>query len=331
MSDMTDYNRRRFRPPDNGLIRGGRRRRAGDSEDLYVVHDDDIRLAVDVALATHRALLLVGPSGCGKSALARAVADHLGWRFYRLAITSHTRARDLLWDVDHIGRLHDAQVAAALVSGGDRDGERSGDDLSMERYVVPGPLWWAFDPDDAAALGRTDAAAGRTDPTEGVDDPAVPAVVLLDEIDKADPDVPNDLLTPVGSLRFRVDPLEGHSVEARAGLEPLLVVTSNEERDLSPAFLRRSVRLSIKAPTAAVHVRIATEHEPSGEAVARALAPLLVHDDWDEADRVSIATFVDAVRAAVRMELVPGTPEWDRLVEVFTDWRDGEGSVGALR
>ena len=100
---------------------------------------------------------------------------------------------------------------------------------------MPGPLWWAFDPASARHHG--------TDPTATNPD-ADRAVVLVDEIDKADPDVPNDLLVPLGSYEFRVE----DEAPVVAEHPPLVVVTTNEERELPRAFLRRCVILALEAP-----------------------------------------------------------------------------------
>ena len=156
----------------------------GDSRRAPVyVYTEEIILAVNVALATRRPLLVRGPSGSGKSSLARNIAQFKGWRYYDKVITSRTQARDLLWDIDLVRRLHDARFADQTLPEG------------LGPYVIPGVFWWAFDRESAGRHG--------TDPQHESDDER--AVVLLDEIDKADPDVPNNLLVPLGSLEFIVD------------------------------------------------------------------------------------------------------------------------------
>lgn len=194
------------------------------------VFDDDIRLAVNLALATSRPLLVSGPSGSGKSSLARAVAELAGWSYIERTITSRLQARDLLYEIDHLKRLQDAE----------RD-RLKGDE---RQYIVPGPLFWAFAPQKARELlddtGRTKVVLG------GIKKGASRSVVLLDEIDKADPDVPNDLLIPFGKLAFEIVEL-GETIECPGTALPLFVLTTNGERDLPPAFLRRCVELHIKA------------------------------------------------------------------------------------
>src|SRR5258708_3113904 len=103
----------------------------GDRRERRVyVYTEEIILAVNVAIATTRPLLVRGPSGSGKSSLAHNIADHLRWRYYDEVISSRTQARDLLWSFDALRRLRDAQ-AKVLRKG-------------LETYVEPGVLWWAF-------------------------------------------------------------------------------------------------------------------------------------------------------------------------------------------
>lgn len=193
------------------------------------VFDDDIRLAVNVALATGRPLLVSGPSGAGKSSLARAVADLTKWSYVEKTITSRLQARDLLYEVDHLKRLQDAQ-----------QGRLKGDERP---YIVPGPLFWAFSADRARRLLGGTGRGNRV--PEGIRPDQRRCVVLLDEVDKADPDVPNDLLIPFGRLAFEVSEL-GETVACAPDAVPLVILTTNGERDLPPAFLRRCVELHIK-------------------------------------------------------------------------------------
>jgi MoxR-like ATPase len=220
-------------PPDGdsaGIHLGDRR------DGVVYVYDERIILAVNVALATGRPLLVRGPSGCGKSSMARHIARVRGWRYYEKVISSRTQAHDLLWEVDHLHRLQDAQAK----------------DLQpdIRSYIRPGVLWWAFNRESAARQAervrvRRGQGPGRLDPNlEGEHDRAV---VLLDEIDKADPDVPNNLLVPLGSLEFQVEET-GEVVTATEKRAPLVILTTNDERDLPAAFLRRCIELELKAP-----------------------------------------------------------------------------------
>lgn len=274
---------------------------------VYVFHVPDIVLAVNVALATARPLFLRGPTGAGKSSLARSVARFMKRRYYEKVISSRTTVQDLLWRVDALKRLADAQVKKEL------------QDLSA--YVEPGILWWAFDPVSARSMGVAadptiaDWTSARLTPEE---EAQVPAVVLLDEIDKADPDLPNDLLVPLGSLQFAVEPLELRVTAGRPA--PLVVITTNEEREMPPAFLRRCVVLNIPAPSREMMLMIAeahfgTERRPLYEAVLDKVAPR------QGGARASTAEVLDAIHACIQLDIKPDSGEWARL-ELLTVWKN---------
>jgi MoxR-like ATPase len=222
----------KFQPPDKF--------RAGDGDALadsrtgtVYVFSERIRLAIQVALATGRPLLVRGDSGWGKSSLAAASARYLGWKFYEEVITSRTQARDLQWNVDLLRRLNDAQAQKL--------------DQDWKRYVCPGTLWWAFDSGGAAAQQRFyDRNENAKSDSTASDNERPRAVILLDEIDKADPDVPNNLLVTLGSLEFQVEET-GQKVRADKENGPLVFITTNEERELPTAFLRRCIELKLPA------------------------------------------------------------------------------------
>ncbi len=290
--------------------------RLGDrstAESLPYVYDPQITLAVNVALTAGRPLLVRGHPGTGKSSLARSLAERLGWRFYAITVSSRTSARDLMWSFDTVARLADAQ---ALPQGSELP--------PRERYVVPGVLWWGFDPKSASwrGLDRSSAAAKgqrfvrAADPTP-LNPKAQRAVVLIDEIDKADPDVPNDLLVPLGSYEFRVE--DGPRVVAAH--PPLIVVTTNEERELPRAFLRRCVILALSAPDPPRLRQIATAHFPYLD--AGLLDGVQAAYQQIRAERIdanepppSIAEFLDALASCSGLQITPSDPQWD------TQWKD---------
>lgn len=194
---------------------------------------EDLLLAVKIARAAERPLLLYGEPGSGKSSLARYVAATGPYRYYEHVTTARTQAADLLWSFDSVRRLGDAQHKGV---GANTD------------YVVPGVLWWAFDRGSAGRLSRKEPFAEWNSRF-----PDAPAVLLVDEIDKADPDMPNGLLTPLADRRFMVSDIDGgHKIQENArtpGERCLVVVTSNRERDLPPAFERRCVVLQLPEHT----------------------------------------------------------------------------------
>jgi MoxR-like ATPase len=285
-------------------------------------HPGRIELAVNVALATGRPLLVRGLPGTGKSSLAADVAEKLRWRYYESVVSSRTQARDLQWTFDAVKRLSDAQIAGA---GGDA-ATGLPDDAA---YIKPGVLWWAFDREQARRRGLTQAELAEAG-LATLTDPAEPrgsrrAVVLIDEIDKADPDVPNDLLVPLGSFRFELD--DTTVVQARE--PPLVIITTNEERDLPRAFLRRCVTLLLEPPKDPRLRRIARAHFPDDPDDAT-LAEILTQYRTVQArqhshgtPQASIAEFLDAVAACRNLGADPGDAAlWKHVTELTLDKAD---------
>lgn len=170
--------------------------------------------ALIFAFAARRPLLVRGEAGSGKSQIARAAAQHLK-SGEPLVEVIHPRfeALDLLYRVDVVERLADAQINRL--------------DRSNQKYVKPGCLW--------QALYRTN-------------EPDTIPVLLIDEIDKADADLPNALLDVLGNRSFDVPPLGNYTVNAQDRHWPLIIITTNEERELPPAFIRRCAVLNLNPP-----------------------------------------------------------------------------------
>ncbi|WP_374681426.1 AAA family ATPase [Accumulibacter sp.] len=271
---------------------------------LYV-YDPRLTLAINVALAAKRPLLLAGEPGCGKTSLARNVAKVLGWWYYQQTVSSRTQASDLLWEYDALRRLNDAYV-------------RNRNVLPDHCYVEPGPLWWALAPDTAALRGwaRMPLKHRLGDPGEAGEHNH--ALILLDEIDKAEPDVPNDLLEILDTRSFSVK-----NVPIRATREKTLVVlTTNGERELPGAFLRRCVTYRFPEADAAWFEEVAMRWLPEGN-------PQHHHD---VAERLIAAR--DRARAAGQR--MPGTAEYLDALHAFADlgltvdsaeWREVERCV----
>jgi len=220
----------------------------GSRPDQVHVFDAETIDAINASLAAQRPLLVRGEPGIGKSQLARAAAKHLGRVFISLVVNARTESADLLWYFDAVARLADAQLAGALGEEGKQLRKR----LSVRHYLHPGPLWWAFDWSDACSQA---ALVDQGPPFQDQDpqaprqpDPGRGSVVLIDEIDKAEPDVPNGLLEALGSGEF-TPPGRSDPVVAKEGVPPpLVIISTNNERRLSDAFIRRCLVLRLAIP-----------------------------------------------------------------------------------
>jgi MoxR-like ATPase len=277
---------------------------------VYVYYDPDIELAVNVALSVGRPLLVSGPSGSGKSSLARSVALTLGWRFYEFVVTARSEANDLLYRFDSIRRLSDAQAGKGI--------------LTDAAYLEPGVLWWAFDRDSAIHRGDGTLPEPLRAQDPSPDGDPSGAVLLIDEIDKADSDVPNGLLVALGSLRFAVSNLGGREVGAKR--PPLVIITNNGEREMPLPFLRRCVTIRFAAPGQEQLIEIAEAvfgypHECDTVQVKRlyeGIAAVVTGKQQEERDPhlpPSAAEYLDTVRACLDYEIRPGTEEFRRLTK----------------
>ncbi len=201
----------------------------------------DMCHAVNGAVAARRPLLVRGEPGTGKSELARAVAVALGWGYHRFVVDVQVEARDLLYTTDPVRRLAEAQLLGHL--GTDEKELRAALDIS--RFTMPGPLWWGFN--WKSAQEQCDTVDHRVSVSPDSGDPAKGVVVLIDEIDKADVSVPNGLLEALGEGEFCV-PGFTDCVKFPEDRPPLILLTTNEERTLPDAFLRRCFVLHLRLP-----------------------------------------------------------------------------------
>jgi MoxR-like ATPase len=233
------------------------------AKELYLP-DDKLKEAVDLAIALGRPLLLQGEPGCGKTRLAYAVAYALGLPLETSYIKSTSRAQDLLYTYDAVNRLYDAQIG----------NEQSKD---VKQYIRLG------------SLGRAIARAQR----------GRRSVVLIDEIDKADLDFPNDLLWELDRLEFRVTeaPDMHYEVGENPGLRPIVFVTHNEEKALPAAFLRRCIFHSIEFPASEERLLqvLATQQVKAAELSRKAIQVILKLRELDLSKKPGLSELLDWV------------------------------------
>src|SRR5688500_6495142 len=198
------------------------------STDRYIA-TRDLEVAVNAAIALERPLLVKGEPGTGKTVLAEEVARALGLPLIAWHIKSTTKAAQGLYEYDAVARMRDGQLGDERVK-------------DIRNYIIKGKLWNAFESE-------------------------TPVVLLIDEIDKADIEFPNDLLQELDRMEFFVYETK-ETVKARH--RPVVIITSNNEKELPDAFLRRCFFHYIRFPDAETLTRIVDVHFPG-------LKPRLVH------------------------------------------------------
>jgi len=191
-----------------------------EGTDTYIA-TDDLMMAVNAALTLERPLLVKGEPGTGKTMLAIEIARALGRQLFEWHIKSTTKAQHGLYEYDAVSRLRDSQLGDGRVH-------------DIRNYIVQGMLWKAFTAD-------------------------APAVLLIDEVDKADIEFPNDLLRELDRMEFYV--YETQEL-VKAKHRPLVLITSNNEKELPDAFLRRCFFHYIRFPDHETMERIVRVHHP---------------------------------------------------------------------
>jgi len=232
---------------------------AFDGTSDYVA-TDDLKVAVNAAIKLERPLLVKGEPGTGKTELARQVAASLGLRLIEWHVKSTTKAAQGLYEYDAVNRLRDSQLGDPRVQ-------------EIANYIRPGKLWEAFASDERCVL-------------------------LIDEVDKADIEFPNDLLQELDRMEFHVYET-GETIRARQ--RPIVIITSNNEKELPDAFLRRCFFHFIAFPDAETMVKIIDVHFPD---VKRELV------------RAALTQFYE-IRETPRLKKKPSTSEvldWIKLL-----------------
>jgi len=186
------------------------------------VATDDLRMAVNAAVTLERPLLIKGEPGTGKTMLAEEVALGLGKRLIQWHIKSTTKAQQGLYEYDAVSRLRDSQLGDKKVT-------------DIANYIKRGKLWEAFDSDEQVVL-------------------------LIDEVDKADIEFPNDLLVELDRMEFFVYET-GETIKAKR--RPIIIITSNNEKELPDAFLRRCFFHFINFPDRNTMREIISVHYPN--------------------------------------------------------------------
>ena len=243
------------------------------------VFDERSAYALTAAEAANRPLLIRGEPGTGKSQLARAAAVARKRLFVSVVVNARTECEDLQWRFDAVGRLGEAQT---LIH---RDAKEIAERMNPLRFLSPGPLWWVFDWESAERqFERCDSPLERRPEKPPGWSSEKGSVVLIDEIDKADTDLPNGLLETLGNNDFAV-PYLNKSVRQTGDRPPLVIITTNEERELPAAFLRRCLVLHLPLPKedAALLSFLCDRGkvhfgERCGEAVRRKAGELLLKD-----------------------------------------------------
>tara|TARA_B100000073_G_scaffold180317_1_gene149161 strand:+ start:85 stop:924 length:840 start_codon:yes stop_codon:yes gene_type:complete len=185
------------------------------------ISTDDLTIAVNASITLERPLLVKGEPGTGKTELARQIAENLGVDIFEWNIKSTTRAQQGLYEYDAVSRLRDSQLGDAKIK-------------NISNYIRKGKIWEAFENKNKCVL-------------------------LIDEIDKADIEFPNDLLQELDRMDFYVYET-GQTIKAKT--RPIIIITSNNEKELPDAFLRRCFFHYIKFPDIDTLGKIIEVHFP---------------------------------------------------------------------
>lgn len=277
------------------------------------IASERLKTAVNLAITLRRPLLIEGDPGCGKTCLAKAVAFELGLPFFRWNVESVTKARDGLYTYDALGRLHDVQ----LQSGG---GQPNRNPNQPDTYCEMGAIGKAFNIQDCTS------------------------VILIDEIDKAELDFPNDLLTVLDKpWEFQVRE-SGSTVKANPVHIPIVFITSNKEKgNLPDAFLRRCLYHYVEFPSQeqtlkeilSLHFQLQEQAPPANDLQDAAIEKFLaVRNEGGLIRKPGTSEFLDWLKAlysfgehpyeAEKLRSDPRLPYRGLLLKIQQDWRKFE-------
>ncbi|MGI9390095.1 MAG: AAA family ATPase [Boseongicola sp.] len=237
-----------------------------EGTEAYIA-SDDLAVAVNAAITLERPLLVKGEPGTGKTELARQVAATLGLQIIEWHIKSTTRAQQGLYEYDAVGRLRDSQLGEGKVH-------------DVAAYIKRGKLWDAFDASERVVL-------------------------LIDEIDKADIEFPNDLLQELDRMEFYIYET-GETVQAKQ--RPIVIITSNNEKELPDAFLRRCFFHYIRFPDIEVLKAIVGVHFPGlkGHLLTTALTQFFkIRDTQGLKKKPSTSEVLDWLKLILAEDLSP--------------------------
>ena len=200
------------------------------------IASNELQIAVNAAIHLEKPLLVKGEPGTGKTLLAHEIANSLGKKLITWHIKSTTKAQQGLYEYDAVSRLRDSQLGNEKV-------------IDISNYILKGKLWEAFDADESVVL-------------------------LIDEIDKADIEFPNDLLLELDKMEFFCYETQ-ETIKAKK--RPIVIITSNNEKELPDAFLRRCLFHFIRFPEEEQMKKIVDVHHPGlkEEMLNRALGEFL--------------------------------------------------------
>lgn len=307
------------------------------------VFDEDSVYAIRAAMAADRPLLVRGEPGTGKSQLARAAAVALNRKFLCHVVTAHTEIQDLWYRFDAVSRLGDAQLLGMTGAPASKPAATETDSapkidvcsaasaetlLDPIRYLSPGIFWWAFDPDTARRHSQQSRHQAYHPDGDETGDWEQGVVLLIDEIDKSDADLPNSLLETLDNGKFTVP-----WVDQPVGINPerprpLVMITTNEDRQLPGAFVRRCLVLELGLPE--------DPEEQRAQLIKRAAA----HFKWTKTAVKQKQTVLNTVaeqlyqdrQSAFRLGVTPpGQAEYLDILHVLATLADdNEGQLALL-